>query len=51
MDPVTVALTLLEDVRWRGKAISGDRSRTLLATLAANGARPTRLDELISRPA
>ena len=44
---VEVALSLLEDVRWRGRSVVGDRPRTLLAALAAGGGRPVRADELI----
>jgi predicted ATPase/DNA-binding SARP family transcriptional activator len=36
---VTVALTLLRDVRWRGRVVAGDRSRALLAALAASNGR------------
>ncbi|HET7051614.1 MAG TPA: BTAD domain-containing putative transcriptional regulator [Solirubrobacteraceae bacterium] len=42
-----VALSLLEDVRWRGRSVAGDRPRTLLAALAAGGGRPVRAEELI----
>jgi predicted ATPase/DNA-binding SARP family transcriptional activator len=47
---VAVALTLLGDVRWRGAAVAGDRSRALLAALADAGDRPVpdgRLIELV----
>jgi predicted ATPase/DNA-binding SARP family transcriptional activator len=44
---VAVALTLLEDVRWRGAAVAGDRSRALLAALADAGGRPVPDDRLI----
>jgi predicted ATPase/DNA-binding SARP family transcriptional activator len=44
---VTVALSLLEDVRWRGRSVVGDRPQALLAALAAGGGRPVRAEELI----
>jgi predicted ATPase/DNA-binding SARP family transcriptional activator len=44
---VTVALNLLEDVRWRGQSVVGDRPRALLAALAASAGRPVRAEELI----
>jgi predicted ATPase/DNA-binding SARP family transcriptional activator len=44
---VTVALSLLEDVRWRGHSVVGERPRALLAALAASGGRPVRAEELI----
>jgi predicted ATPase/DNA-binding SARP family transcriptional activator len=44
---VSIALTLLEDVRWRGIAVVGDRPRALLAALAARGCRPVGPAELI----
>ena len=44
---MTIALTLLADVRWRGKLVAGDRPRALLAALAAGGGRPVRAEELI----
>jgi predicted ATPase/DNA-binding SARP family transcriptional activator len=44
---VTVALTLLEDVRWRGRSVVGDRPRALLAALAVGAGRPVRAEELI----
>jgi predicted ATPase/DNA-binding SARP family transcriptional activator len=44
---VTVALSLLEDVRWRGQSVVGQRPRALLAALAAGGGRPVRAEELI----
>jgi predicted ATPase/DNA-binding SARP family transcriptional activator len=44
---VTVALTLLDDVRWRGAPVAGDRARALLAVLAAEGGRPVRAERLI----
>jgi predicted ATPase len=44
---VTVALTLLDDVLWRGAPVAGDRARALLAALAAEGGRPVRAERLI----
>jgi len=44
---VAVALTLLEDVRWRGEVVVGDRPRALLAALAENGGRPVSDERLI----
>jgi predicted ATPase/DNA-binding SARP family transcriptional activator len=44
---VAVALTLLEDVRWRGAVVVGDRPRALLAALAASGGRPVSDERLI----
>jgi DNA-binding SARP family transcriptional activator len=44
---VTVALSLLEDVRWRGQPVVGDRPRALLAALATGAGRPVRAEELI----
>ncbi len=44
---MTVALSLLEDVRWRGQSVVGDRPRALLAALAASAGRPVRAEELI----
>jgi predicted ATPase/DNA-binding SARP family transcriptional activator len=44
---VTVALTLLGDVRWRGAPVAGERSQALLAALAAAGGRPVRSQRLI----
>jgi predicted ATPase len=44
---VSIALTLLDDVRWRGQPIAGDRPQALLAALAAGRGRPVRPDELI----
>jgi predicted ATPase len=44
---VTVALSLLEDVRWRGQAVVGDRPQALLAALAASAGRPVRAEDLI----
>ena len=44
---MTVALSLLDDVRWRGRSVVGDRPRALLAALAAGAGRPVRAEELI----
>ena len=44
---MTVALTLLGDVRWRGAPVAGERSQALLAALAAAGGRPVRAERLI----
>ncbi len=44
---MTVALSLLDDVRWRGRPVVGDRPRALLAALASGGGRPVRAEELI----
>jgi predicted ATPase/DNA-binding SARP family transcriptional activator len=44
---VSIALQLLEDVRWRGTPVAGDRPQALLAALAAGGCRPVRAAELI----
>ena len=44
---VTIALTLLEDVRWRGIPVAGDRPQALLAALAARDCRPVGPAELI----
>ena len=44
---MTVALSLLDDVRWRGRSVVGDRPRALLAALAASVGRPVRAEELI----
>ena len=44
---MTVALSLLEDVRWRGQSVVGDRPRALLAALATGAGRPVRGEELI----
>ncbi len=46
---MSVALNLLEDVRWRGQPVVGDRPRALLAALAAGGGRAVRADELIEQ--
>jgi predicted ATPase len=44
---VSIALSLLGDVRWRGTPVVGDRPQALLAALAARGCRPVRPEELI----
>jgi predicted ATPase/DNA-binding SARP family transcriptional activator len=44
---VSIALTLLAEVRWRGKPVPGDRPQALLAALAAGDGRPVRPEELI----
>ncbi len=44
---MTVALTLLGDVRWRGAPVAGERSQALLAALAADAGRPVRAERLI----
>jgi predicted ATPase/DNA-binding SARP family transcriptional activator/tetratricopeptide (TPR) repeat protein len=44
---VSFALSLLGDVRWRQRAVVGDRPQALLAALAARGGRPVPDDELI----
>ncbi|MGH3168001.1 MAG: AfsR/SARP family transcriptional regulator, partial [Trebonia sp.] len=44
---MSIALNLLEDVRWRGRPVAGDRPRALLAALAARDCRPVRAEELI----
>jgi DNA-binding SARP family transcriptional activator len=44
---VTIALSLLDDVRWRGRTVVGDRPRALLAALAARGCRPVPAEDLI----
>jgi predicted ATPase/DNA-binding SARP family transcriptional activator len=44
---VSIALTLLADVRWRGKPVAGDRPQALLAALAARDSRPVRPETLI----
>lgn len=40
-------MNLLDDVRWRGRPVAGDRPQALLAALAAGGCRPVRAEELI----
>ena len=42
-----VALTLLDDVRWRGTVVVGDRPQALLAALAASGGRTVRAEDLV----
>jgi len=42
-----LALSLLDDVRWRGRSVVGGRPRALLAALASGGGRPLRAEELI----
>jgi predicted ATPase/DNA-binding SARP family transcriptional activator len=44
---VSIALTLLADVRWRGRPVAGDRPQALLAALASRDCRPVRAEELI----
>ncbi len=44
---VTLALTLLDDVRWQGAVVTGERPRALLAALAASGGRLVRDEQLI----
>ena len=44
---MSIALTLLEDVRWRGRPVAGDRPQALLAALAARDCRPVRAEDLI----
>ena len=44
---MSIALTLLADVRWRGRPVAGVRPQALLAALAARDSRPVRPDELI----
>ena len=44
---VSIALTLLDEVRWRGIPVAGDRPQALLAALAAHDGRPARPEELI----
>jgi predicted ATPase/DNA-binding SARP family transcriptional activator len=44
---VSIALTLLGEVRCRGQAVVGDRPQALLAALAARDGRPVRAEELI----
>jgi DNA-binding SARP family transcriptional activator len=40
-------LKLLDDLRWRGTTVVGERPRALLAALAAGNGRPVRTEELI----
>ncbi|MGB8875000.1 MAG: helix-turn-helix domain-containing protein, partial [Solirubrobacteraceae bacterium] len=42
-----VALKLLDDVRWRGTVVVGDRPQALLAALAASGGRTVRAEDLV----
>ena len=42
-----VSLTLLDGVRWNGKAVVGDRSKALLAALAAGRGRTVRAERLV----
>ena len=44
---MSIALTLLADVRWRGRPVAGDRPQALLAALAARDCRPVPPAELI----
>ena len=44
---MSIALTLLADVRWRGRPVAGDRPQALLAALAARDCRPVPPEELI----
>ncbi|MGH3290674.1 MAG: AfsR/SARP family transcriptional regulator [Trebonia sp.] len=44
---MSIALNLLDDVRWRGRPVVGDRPRALLAALAARGGRPVPAEALI----
>jgi DNA-binding response OmpR family regulator len=44
---VSIALTLLADVRWRGRPVAGARPQALLAALAARDGRAVRPEELI----
>jgi len=44
---VSIALSLLADVAWRGTPVVGDRPQALLAALAARDCRPVRAEELI----
>ncbi len=44
---MSIALTLLAEVRWRGRPVAGDRPQALLAALAAGHGRPVRPAELI----
>jgi predicted ATPase len=44
---VSIALSLLAGVRWRGQPVVGDRPQALLAALAAHDCRPVRTEELI----
>jgi predicted ATPase/DNA-binding SARP family transcriptional activator len=44
---VSIALTLLADVSWRGRPVAGDRPQALLAALAVRDCRPVRPEDLI----
>jgi predicted ATPase/DNA-binding SARP family transcriptional activator len=44
---VSIALSLLADVRWRGTPVVGDRPQALLAALALRDCRPVRDEDLI----
>ncbi|MGB6454983.1 MAG: helix-turn-helix domain-containing protein, partial [Streptosporangiaceae bacterium] len=44
---MSIALSLLGDVRWRQRAVVGDRPKALFAALAARGCRAVSADELI----
>jgi predicted ATPase/DNA-binding SARP family transcriptional activator len=44
---VSIALTLLADVSWRGRPVAGDRPQALLAALAARDCRSVRPEVLI----
>jgi predicted ATPase/DNA-binding SARP family transcriptional activator len=44
---VTIALSLLGDVRWRQRPVVGERPQALLAALAVRGGRPVPDDELV----
>ena len=44
---MTIALTLLEDVRWHGVPVVGERPQALLAALALRGSRPVGATELV----
>jgi hypothetical protein len=44
---VSIALNLLDGVRWRGRPVAGDRPRALLAALAARGGRAVPAADLI----
>jgi predicted ATPase/DNA-binding SARP family transcriptional activator len=44
---VSIVLSLLADVRWRGAPVVGDRPQALLAALAARDCRPVRAEELV----
>jgi predicted ATPase/DNA-binding SARP family transcriptional activator len=44
---VSIVLNLLEDVRWRGQPVPGDRPQALLAALGQRGGRVVRAEELV----